>query len=51
MNKDYNTGQNILKLYNVLVQVQFAKSKTKLDIQYDKLGDRVTSRAAKLLKT
>ena len=28
----YNPGHNILELYNVLVQVGFAKSKTKLDI-------------------
>ena len=28
----YNPGHNILKLYNVLVQVRVATSETKLDI-------------------
>ena len=37
----YNTGHDILELYNVLVQVQFATSETKLDILYNKLGIRV----------
>ena len=36
-----NPGHNILEIYGMLVQVQFAKSKTKLDIQYNKLGIRV----------
>ena len=30
--RTYNTGHNILEVYNVLVQVQFSRSKTKLDI-------------------
>ena len=34
--KYYNPGHNILELYNILVQVQFPTSKTKLDIQYSK---------------
>ena len=29
---EYNPGHNILELYNILVQVQLATSKTKLDI-------------------
>ena len=29
---NYNPGQNILELYNILVQVRFFKSKKKLDI-------------------
>ena len=28
----YNPGHNILVLYNILVEVQFSTSKTKLDI-------------------
>ena len=28
----YNPGHSILELYNILVQVRFATSKTKLDI-------------------
>ena len=28
----YNPGHNILELYNVLVQIRFTTSKTKLDI-------------------
>ena len=30
--KIYNPGQNVLELYDVLVQAQFATSKTKLVI-------------------
>ena len=48
---NYNPGQNILELYNILVQVRFFKSKKKLDIQYSKLGIRVVSRVAEQLKT
>ena len=29
---NYNPGHNILELYNILVQIQFTTSKTKLDI-------------------
>ena len=46
-----NLGHNILELYNALVQIRFATSKTKLDIEYNKLGIRVASRVAKQLKT
>ena len=49
--KFYNPGHNILELYSILVQIRFPTSKTKLDIQYSKLGIRVTSRVAKQLKT
>ena len=31
----YNPGHSILELYNILVQVRFATSRTKLDIQYN----------------
>ena len=34
----YNLGHNILEIYNVLVQVRVATIKTKLIIQYSKLG-------------
>ena len=37
----YNSGQNIVKLYNIFVQIPFTTSKRKLDIQYIKLGIRV----------
>ena len=47
----YNPGHNILKLYNTLVQIRFTTSKTKLDIQYKKLGIRVASRVTERLKT
>ena len=33
----YNHGHNILELYSDLVNVQFATSKTKLDISHKKL--------------
>ena len=46
-----NPGHNILELYNILVKIRFTSSKTKLDIQYSKLGTRVTSRVAERLKT
>ena len=42
----YNLGHNILELYNILVQVRFTTSKTKLDIWYSKLSIRVASRVA-----
>ena len=45
-----NPGHNILKLYSVLVQDGFAKSKIKLDIQYNKLGTQVASRVANDLR-
>ena len=40
-----------MDLYNVLVQVPFATSKTKLDIYYDKLGRHVASQVVEQLKT
>ena len=43
---DYNPGQNILGHYNVLVQVRFPTSKTKLDMWYKKIGIKVVSRLA-----
>ena len=42
----YNPGHNIFELQNVLLEIQFTTSKTKLDIQYSKLGIRVASRVA-----
>ena len=39
-----NPYQNVLELYSVLVQVQFATSKTKLDIYYNKLSIQVALR-------
>ena len=47
----YNSCQNILELYNILVQIRFTTIKRKLDIQYKKLGIRVASQVAQLLKT
>ena len=44
LHNNNNLSHNILELYNVLVQVSLAKSKTKLDIQYNKLYERVGSR-------
>ena len=46
-----NPGHNIMKLHNVLALFQFATSKTKLDIYYNKSGIRVASRVAKRPKT
>ena len=46
-----NHGNNILELYNVLVQIIFTTSKTKRDIQYSKLGIRVASRVAEDLES
>ena len=43
-------GHNILARFNNLAQVRIATSKTILDMQYNKLGTRVASRA-ELLKT
>ena len=42
---------DILELYNTLVQVRFATSKTELDIQDSKLYIQVVSRVAKRLQT
>ena len=47
----YNPGHNILKLYNILVQIRFTTSKRKLYIQHTKLGTRVASRVAERLRT
>ena len=49
--QSYNPDHNILELYNILLQIRFTISKTKLEIQYSKLGIRVPSRVAKRLKT
>ena len=46
----YNPGHNILELYNILLQIQFTTSITKLDVQYSKLGIRVAPRVAERLK-
>ena len=40
----YYLGHNILTIYSVSVQVRFAANKVELDIQYNKLYDRVDSR-------
>ena len=40
----YNHGNNILELYNVLVQIRFTTSKRNLDIWYSKLSIRVAER-------
>ena len=34
----YSPGHNILELYSILVKIRFTTSKTKLDIQYRKIG-------------
>ena len=36
-----NPGHKILELYNMLLQIRFTTSKSKLDIWYKKLGMRV----------
>ena len=46
-----NPGRNILELFSILVQVWFASSETKLDIQHNKLGKRVAKRVSGWLKT
>ena len=46
----YNLGHNILKLYNVLVQIRLTTSKTERGIHYRKFGIRVVSRAANDLR-
>ena len=46
----YNHGHNILELYSDLVNVQFATSKTKLDISHKKLNIRVASWVTEQLK-
>ena len=42
-----NPGHNILELYNVLVQVLFATSKTEPDFYYNKFCIQVASGVAK----
>ena len=44
---NYNSGHNILALFNNSAQVRIATSKTILDISYNKFGARVASRVAK----
>ena len=46
-----NPSRNILELYSVFVQPRFATSKTKLKIQYNKLGKQVTLPVVERLKT
>ena len=46
----YNSGNNILALFNNLAQVQIATSKTILDIYHNKLAARVASWVAERLK-
>lgn len=46
-----NPGYDILELYNILVQVQVAASKRKLDIRCNNIRRRVTSQVAEKLKT
>ena len=48
--ENYNSGYDILELYNILVQIQFTTSKTKLDFQYSKLGIQVALQVAKQRK-
>ena len=48
--ENYNCGYDILELHNILVQIQFTTSKTKLDIQYSKLVTRVAERLKDLRK-
>ena len=50
-NESYNLGHNILELYNVLVLFRLTTSKTKIDIQYSKLGIQVASPVAERLRT
>ena len=50
-NSSHNLVYNILIIYNTLVRVRFTTSKTKLNIQYSKLGVQVASRVAERLKT
>ena len=47
----FNPGYDILELYNILVQVQVAESKRKLDIRCNNIRRRVTSQVAEKLKT
>ena len=46
-----NPGHNVLALFNNLPQIWITTSKTILDIYHNKLGTRVASRVAKLLKS
>ena len=48
--ENYYPGYDILEFYNILVQIQFTTSKTKLDIQYSKLVTRVAERLKDLRK-
>ena len=49
MGANDNLGHNILKLYNVVVQILLTTSKRKPDIYYSKLCVRVASRVAQRL--
>ena len=50
-NSSHSLVYSISIAYNILVRVRFTTSKTKLNIQYSKLGLRVASRVAERLKT
>ena len=50
LNKLSSLGDNILELYNVLVQIRLTTSKTKRDIKYSKHGIRVAERVVKQLR-
>ena len=47
---NYNSGHNILELYDVLVRVQFTTSKMKFDILRNKLGLWVVSQVTEQQK-
>ena len=49
--RSFNPGHNIWELHNISVQLRFTTSKTKLYIQYSKLGIQVASRVAERLET
>ena len=51
MSPSYNPGNNILELYNILVQVLFTTSKTKLYIYHSKLGIRGATQVTERLKS
>ena len=46
-----NPGQKILELYNVLAQIRFPTSKTKIDIEFNKPGIQVALRNSVQQKT
>ena len=46
----YNQGQNICRLFNVLVQFPFTTSELKLDYYHQEVNVRVDSRVTKQLR-